>query len=160
MAQSPLWLAFRVVADGLSANAGLRMAKEAGIPVRRQSFLRMVGEVRAHYSQRVAELDRPLNARPRPTEVVQLPTKSATGYVHYVDVYVRDKDTGEYRVREQAIHSDTLLSRDTAVQMAVDRYNSAVDRSKVTPSQWGTDPREVADGGIYAATHQFVPTED
>lgn len=160
MAQSPLWLAFRVVADGLSANAGLRMAKEAGIPIRRQSFLRMVGEVRAHYSQRIAELDRPLVARPRINEVTPLPTKTATGYVHYIDVYVRDKDTGKYVVREQAIHADTLLSRDTAVQMAVDRYNSAVDRSKVTPSQWGTDPREVADGGIYITTHVFTPSED
>lgn len=157
MAMSPLWLAFRVVADGLSANAGLRMAKEAGIPIRRQSFLRMVGEVRSHYAQRIAELDRPLNARSRPTEMTPLPTKTKTGFIHYVDVFVRDKDTGKYEVKEQAIHSSTVLSRDNAVSLAVSRYNSAIDRAKVTPAQWGTPIRGVAEGGIYQATFVFTP---
>lgn len=157
MAMSPLWLAFRVVADGLSANAGLRMAKEMGVPVRRQNFLRMVGEVRSHYGQRIAELDRPLNARPHGQEITPMPTKNFRGFIHYVDVFTRDIDTGQLRVREQAVHSATLLSRDAAVELAVTRYNTAVDRAKVAPAQWDTDPREKADGGIYVTTHEFDP---
>lgn len=157
---SPLWLAYRVVADGLSANAGYRMAREAGIPVRRQSFLRMVGEVRNHYGTRIAELDKPLAARPDVGDVFPLPTKTKTGFIHYVDIFVKDKDTGLYKVREQAVHSSTLMSRDSVIALAVDRYNQAVDRSKVTPAQWGTDPRERAEGGIYVTTHQFTPTAE
>lgn len=157
MPMSPLWLAFRTVADGLSANAGYRMAREAGIPIRRQSFLRMVGEVRAHYADQISELDRPLNTRPRPQEVKPLDTRSKTGFIHYVDVYVRDKDTGRYERKEQAVHSSTLLSRDTAVEIAVARYNTAIDRAKVTPAQWGTPIRGVAEGGIYQATFEFTP---
>lgn len=158
MSISPLWLAYRTVADGLSANAGYRMAREAGVPVRRQSFLRMVGQIRNHYATRLNELDKPLAARPGQGEVFPLPTKTKTGYIHYVDVFVKDKDTGQFKVREQAVHSSTLLSRDTAVKLAVDRYNVAVDRSKVAPAQWGTDPRERAEGGIYVTTHVFTPT--
>lgn len=157
MALSPLWLAFRVVADGLSANAGLRMAKEAGIGVRRQTFLRMVGEVRNNYAQRIAELDRPLAARARPDERAKIPTRNQSGFIHYIDVYVRNRDTGAITVRPQAIRSNTLLSRDAAVDRAVNQYRTAVDRSKVTPAQWGTDPRETVEGGIYTATHEFDP---
>ena len=160
MALSPLWLAYRVVADNISANAGYRMAREAGIPIRRQSFLRMVGEVRAHYGNRISELDQPLAAKPRPQQIDPLPTRTKTGFIHYVDVYVRDKDDGTYKVRQQAVHSDTLLSRDNAVEIAVNRYNTAVDRSKVSPAQWGTDPREVAEGGIYITTQQFTPSPE
>lgn len=160
MALSPMWLAFRAVAEGLSANAGLRMAQEAGLAIRRQTWLRMFGEVKANYSGRIAELDRPLNARPRPSEMTRIDTKTQRGYVQYVDVYTRNLDTGEIRSRPMAIRGERLLSRDSAIARAVETYRTAVDRSKVTPAQWGTDPREVVEGGIYGFTHALVPSTE
>lgn len=157
MALSPPWLAFRTVADGMSARAGLRMAREAGLAVRDATWFRMVGQVKTHYSQTIQEIDRPLNRRPQPTEVTPLTSKVAKGYLQYADVFVRDKATGQVHVRHMAIRSPRLMSREAVIEEAVSRYRRAVDRAKVAPAQWGTDPLEVVEGGIYTATQQFTP---
>lgn len=158
MALSPAWFAFRVVADRISANEGLRLAQAAGLGIRRADFLRMVGQARSHYGQRIAELDRPLNARPAPQEITTVDTHTQTGYIQYVDVITRNTDTGTIRVRPMAVRSQGLLSRDNAVQRALSQYRTAIDRSKVTPAQWDTDPRETVVGGLYQATHQLSPS--
>jgi hypothetical protein len=156
-ALSPLWLAFRTVADGMSANKGYQMAREAGLAIRRQTWLRMVGEVRNHYAQSIAEMDRPQNRRPTGTEVTPLTSKHAKGYLYYVDLFVRDKGQSELRVRPQVIRTQTPMTRQAAVDYAASRYRRAVDRAQVAPSQWGTDPDEVVEGGMFAAAQQFVP---
>jgi hypothetical protein len=157
MALSPLWLAFRTVAEGLSARAGLRMAREAGMAVRDATWFRMVGQVRTHYAQSIAEVDRPLNRRPYASEVTPLTSKLAKGYIQYVDLFVRDIDSGVVKVRPQAVRTSRLMSREAVVDVAVQRYRKAVDRSRIAPASWGTDPREVVEGGIYTATQQFIP---
>jgi len=156
-AGSPLWLAFRTVADGLSANAGLRLAREAGIEIRRQTWLRMVGSVRNHYAQSISELDRPQGRRPTGVEVNPIPSKNARGYLYYVDLFVRDKGQPDLRVRPQIVRTSRPMSRQAAVDFAVSRYRSAVDRSKTAPSQWGTDPDEVVEGGMFTVAQEFVP---
>jgi hypothetical protein len=157
MPASPLWLAYRTVAEGLSANQGLQMARQAGLGVRRGTWLQMVGQVRAHYARRITELGAPLNRRPTPTEVTQLTSGKAKGYIQYVDLFVRNKTTGLVSVRPQAIRGTTLRSRQAVVDRVVSRYQTAVDRSKTAPAMWGTDPDEEVIGGIYTATQQFVP---
>lgn len=157
MPASPLWLAYRTVAEGLSANQGLKMAQEAGLGVRRGTWLQMVGQVRAHYARRITELSAPLNRRPVPTEVTQLTSAQAKGYIQYVDLFVRNKTTGLVTVRPQAVRGSTLRSRQAVVDQVVTRYRTAVDRSKTAPALWGTDPDEDVIGGIYTATQQFVP---
>lgn len=157
MAVSPLWLAYRTVAEGLSANAGLEMAREAGLGIRRATWLQMVGQVRAHYSRRITELSAPLNRRPVPAEVTQLTSAQAKGYIQYVDLFVRNKTTGLVTVRPQAIRTTTLRSRQAVIDQVVTRYRSAVDRSKTAAAVWGTDPDEQVIGGVYTATQQFVP---
>lgn len=158
MALDPMWFAWKVVAKGISANEGIRMLREAGLKVRRQNFLRMVGTIRNNYGQRIAELDQPLNRRPRPHEVIPIDTRTRTGYIHYVDIVTRNLDTGANRVRPMAIHSRTLLTRAEAVRRAIRDYRAAIDRSQVTPSQWDTDPREVVELGIHQIAHRFNPT--
>lgn len=157
MALDPMWFAWKVVASGLSANEGIRLLREAGLHVRRQNFLRLVGTIRNNYGQRIAELDQPLGRRPRPHEITPIDTRTHTGYIHYVDIITRNLDTGANRVRPMAVHSRTLLTREEAIRRAVRDYRTAVDRSKVTPSQWDTDPRETVELGVYQATHRFEP---
>lgn len=157
MALTPAWFAYRVVAEGLSANAALRMAQDAGLGVRRSTFLQMVGQVRAHYARTTVEPTLPLNRRPTPQEVTPITSKVQRGYIQYVDLFVRNKTTGLVTVRPQAIRTSTLTSRQVAVQTVTDRYRAAVDRSKTAPSVFGTDPDEVVLGGVYSATQQFVP---
>lgn len=157
MAFTPAWFAWLTVKDGISANAALRMAAEAGIGVRRSTFLKMVGEVKAHYSRAVTEPSLPMNRRPSGTEITGITTKTQRGYIQYVDLFVRNKTTGEVTVRPQAVHTGTLMSRDRAVQLVTDRYRSAVSRASTAPAVWGTDPDEVVIGSIYTGTHQMRP---
>jgi len=157
MAKGPMWFAFQTVKLNLSANEGLRQLREAGMGVRRETWLRMVGEARAQYGSLATEFVRNLNMVPRPQEVATITQTKVTGYLQYVDVWVRNKTTGEIYVRPQTFRTDSLISRDRAIDFITSRYETAVDRSKVAPSLWGTDPDEVVLGGIYRGTQQFSP---
>lgn len=158
MAQGTLWIAQWAVRNGLSANAGLRVAQDMGLGVRRETWLSMYGQVRNRYAVRAATLGALMSAIPSGPDVTPIPTKQAEGFVQYVDIWLRDKGSGEPRVREQSLRTDTLLSREQAVDILVSRYRGAVDRSKVSPGLWGTTPDEVVIGGIYTGTIQFVPS--
>lgn len=156
-AKGPMWFAFQTVKTGVSANEGLRQLREAGMGVRRETWLRMVGEARANFANLAMEFSRPLNRPPNPTETTRITETKVSGFLQYVDVWVRRKSTGEIYVRQQVYRSDTALSRDRAIDTVIERYQTAVDRSKTTPSQWGTMPDEVVIGGVYRGTQHFDP---
>lgn len=148
---------FRTVKEGVSARAGLARARADGLKIRDATWFRGIGEIRNHYGQTLSELDRPLNRRPTPTEIAPLSSKKARGYIQYVDLVVTNRTTGTVSMRPQAVHTSRLMSREAVIEVAVNRYRGAVDRSKVSPATWGTDPDEVVEGGIYTATQQFRP---
>ena len=152
-----LWMAQFTVRHGISANAGLRLAQQEGLGVRRSIWLQAVSQIRTNAALRAAAAETILVALPQPTNIEQLPTRTATGYVQYVSLAVRDKATGLLNWRDQALHTDSLLSREAAIDTLIERYRLAVDRSKTSPATWGTNPDEVVEGGIYVATMQFTP---
>ncbi len=152
-----LWMAQYTVRHGLSANAGLRIAQAQGYGVRRATWLQAVSQIRTNNSLRAASVESLLIGLPSATDIGKLPTNTATGYVQYVTVAVRDKTTGLLSWRDQSIRTDELLSKEAAIDFATSRYRSAVDRSKVSPAMWGTSPDEIVEGGIYLATLQFEP---
>jgi len=153
-----LWMAQWTVRHGMSANAGLKVAQDYGLGVRRATWLQAVAQIRTNSALRAAAAESLLVAIPNRTEIGTLETKSATGYVQYVTVAVRDKNTGLLAWRDQSIRTDTLLSREAAIDYVVGRYRSAINMAGVAPSRWGTSPDEVVEGGMYMATHEFVPT--
>lgn len=153
-----LWMAQWTVRNGLSANQGLQIAQQYGLGVRRSTWLQAVGQIRTNAALRAALGESLLIAVPSGNEIGTLQTKSATGYVQYVTVAVRDKNTGLLAWRDQSIRTDTLMSREAAIDYVVGRYRSAIDGAHVAPSRWGTSPDEVVEGGMYMATHEFVPT--
>lgn len=153
-----LWMAQYTVKHGLTANAGLRIAQEHGMGIRRATWLQAVSQIRTNAALRAAAAESLIVGIPSGTEIGVLPTNQATGYIQYVSVAVRDKTTGLLRWRDQSIRTDTLMSREAAIDFATSRYRSAIDMSKVTTARWGTDPNEVVEGGMYVATQQFVPT--
>lgn len=153
-----LWMAQFTVKHGLTANAGLRIAQEQGMGVRRATWLQAVSQIRTNAALRAAAAESLIVGIPSGTEIGVLPTNQATGYIQYVSVAVRDKTTGLLRWRDQSIRTDVLMSREAAIDFVTSRYRSAIDMSKVTTARWGTDPNEVVEGGIYIATQQFVPT--
>lgn len=152
-----LWLAQYTVRHGLTANAGLRIAQEQGFGVRRATWLQAVAQIRTNSALRAASAEALLVGTPGAGDIGVLPTNQATGYVQYVSIAVRDKQTGLLRWRDQSIRTDELMSREAAIDFVTSRYRNAIDMSKVTTARWGTDPNEVVEGGIYVATQQFVP---
>lgn len=156
-AKGPMWFAFETVKAGVSANEGLRQLRTAGMGVRRETWLKMVGQARAQYANLAAEFSRPINRPPNATEYTTITETKVSGYLQYVDVWVRSKETGEVYVRPQVFRTDSLVSRDRAISLVTERYENAVDRSKVTPSLWGTTPDEVVIGGVYRGTQRFAP---
>lgn len=155
---STLWMAQWTVKNGVSANAGLKIAQEMGLGVRRSTWLQMIGHIKANAAVRAAAFEALFVATPSRLEIGKLPSKAATGYVQYVDLYVRDKQTGLVSVKQRALQTDTLLSRDAAIQFIVDRERSAIASAGFRGPTWDTEPDSVVEGGIYTATHQFDPS--
>lgn len=152
-----VWMAQYTVRHGLTANAGLRLAQEMGVGVRRATWLQAVSQIRTNNALRAASMESILVGIPSGSQIEPLPTSTATGYVQYVSVAVRDKTTGQLNWRDQSIRTDTLMSKEAAMDFVTSRYRSAIDSSKVSPARWGTSPDEVVEGSIYVATIEFVP---
>ena len=153
-----VWMAQYTVRHGLTANAGLRLAQDMGMGVRRSTWLQGVAQIRTNNALRAASAESLLIGIPGRAQIEPLPTTAATGYVQYVSVAVRDKTTGLLNWRDQSIRTDTLMSREAAIDFVTSRYRAAIDMSKVNTARWGTDPNEVVEGGIYVATIEFVPS--
>lgn len=147
------------VRNGLSANGAFRIAQEAGVGIRRQTFLQVYSQLKVNYALRLDAISALTTVIPQIHEIAKVPTKVQSGYVQYVDLFVRPVGGGPVTVVNQAFRTNQLLSRDAAVDLIVGRYRSAIDRSKVEPSRWGTDPESIVVGGVYTATHAFIPTD-
>lgn len=152
-----VWMAQYTVRHGLTANAGLRIAQQAGLGVRRSTWLQGVAQIRTNNALRAAAMESLLVGIPSGSQIEPLRSSTATGYVQYVSVAVRDKTTGLLKWRDQSMRTDTLMSMEGAIDFITSRYRSAIDMAKVNTARWGTDPDEVVEGAIYVATQQFMP---
>lgn len=131
---------------GLSANAALDELKSAGLGVRRQDWLALVREVRGALESQATGMDRPSNRRPYRKELLFMTTTTATGFIQYVDVWVKDRDSGEIRPRPYGIRTDDLISHGDAIETAMDRM-----------AQFAEGYNEIVLGATYMATYELVP---
>lgn len=152
--------AFNVVRQGISANEGFRQLQAAGLGVRRSTWLKQVGEVRAHYGNRLSELDKAQNRRPRKSETTQIPTKTARGFRQYADIWVRSKGDDRPTVVSRALMTDRLLSRQQVIDILVEKERNAVIRAASTPAPFGTPLDRVVLGGMYTATLAMTPEDE
>lgn len=152
MADSILSAAIRTVKEGLSANEGLRQALSAGLHVQRQTWLRMVGTVQRDLADQISEVTRPLNRKPGPDEIHGYVSKRATGYIHYVDVMVKDRATGAVVFRPYSVKRSALLTRREAVNEALAGFRKAILDS---PSEYD----EQVLGAVHTATYQYIPED-
>lgn len=152
--------AFNVVKAGISAREGLTQVRDAGLKVRDATWFRMVGEARSHYSNRISELARPQNVRPKAGEIGSIPTRTARGFRQYVDVWIKPRGSDQPVVVTQAIVSSSLMSRQKAVDMAIEGYRRAQARRQTTGATLTTLPDAAIVGAVYTATLQFVPEDE
>jgi hypothetical protein len=151
MASFPLWAAIRTVKSRVGTWVGFEQVSAVDPSITRTMWGTLVGQARAALSNKVAEVTRPLNRRPLPTEVTPYGSRAGkTGFMQYVDVYVRPAHGGPVETRPWAMRTDTLRSRGYAVTNALARYEAAT-----LPE--GTFEGETIVGASYAGTVEFTP---
>lgn len=155
--RGPSWFAWQVVKQGISANEALRMAQEAGMGIRRETFLRLVGQVKANYARSQQEFDLPLNRRPYGSEMTQLSGSTATGYIQYVSIFVKNKLTGLVDTVDRALRTQQLVSRQRAIDVVTAKEQANIAKAPAEGGTWGTMPDWQILGAVYTATHQFAP---
>lgn len=143
---TPLWAAIKAAKAGLSANAGLERAKAADVSIRRQDWLALYREVKAALKAGAIDTMQPLGRRPYATEFKVMSTVEATGFMQYIDIWVKDRETGEIRIRPYSIRSDEPMIRADAVATALDRMAEHADF-------YG----ERILGAVYTGTYILVP---
>jgi hypothetical protein len=117
---------------GLTANQTLRELRTAGHGIRRETFLRLWGEVAAGRANRSEEASRPLNAVPTGNELRTLTTRQATGVMQMVEVYLKDKQTGLVIPKNFSVTSPRGVPRGDVVNAAVELYSQDDSRYPTT----------------------------
>lgn len=153
----PYWFAWLTVKTGISANEALRMAQAAGFGIRRETFLKLVGEIKTSYARSQQEFDLPLNRRPVGPEITTLTGSSAGGYIQYVSLFVRNKLTGLVDTVDRSLRTQSLMSRQRAIDLITTREELNIAKAPAEGGDWGTLPDWQILGAVYTATHQFAP---
>lgn len=147
MADVSVWRAAQAARQGLSANEAYRRAHAAGESMARGSFLKLYSQIKADYAQQVTEVTRPLSAKPTHAEIRPYVAAAETGYMQYVDVFVKDRATGEVHPRPYGIRTDELLTRGDVIETALARYTQHAEA-------YG----EQVLGAAYTSTYLYGPT--
>lgn len=119
-------------AEGRSANYTYRALREAGHGVRRQTFLRMWGEVTAGRASRGEEASRPLNAVPTGNELRTITTRQATGVMQMVEVFLKDRQTGLVVSKNFSVTSPRGVPRGDVLGKAIELYSQDDSRYPTT----------------------------
>ncbi len=146
----PIQAAITAIRQGLSANAGYRAFQAAGGHLARSTWLQTFSEVRRSLSDSLDEAGRPLSRRPQSNEVTTISTKYSQRFIQQVDVYVRNRDTGEIESKPISITTDSLITRGQAIREALTIAEDGVTGS---PDRFN----EQILGGTYTGTLALVP---
>lgn len=152
MAAFPLWAAIRTIKSKIGTWVGYEQVTDLDPTITRQDWATAIGQARAALANRLGEMTRPLNRRPVAGEITPYGgrTTTATGFMQYVDVFVRDRETGLVNAVPWAVRTNTLMSRQAIINQALARYEAAT-----LPE--GTFAGEVIVGAQYAGTVEFIP---
>lgn len=137
---------------GLSAREGLIAAREAGVKIRDATWFQIYSQARSNVAFAVGESAELLTGLPSIAHIGQTPSKAATGYMQYAQVYVRDRATGIVSTRPYAVRGQTLQTRGAIIEKALNAFTS-----ETSPS--GNYGGETVLGAAYGATTQFVPVD-
>jgi hypothetical protein len=146
----PLSAATSTVRGGLSARAGLRAFRDGGGRVTDSTWFRLVGEARRVLSDRLDETSRPLGRRPVHDEITRVTSARRSGFWQEVEVFWRDRETGEVGSSPFVLRSSGLLTRQSVVDFALGEWQAG---SSGSPNP---DDHEVL-GAAYVSTLELAP---
>lgn len=116
-------------------------------------WARAIGEARNAIAQRVLEATRPLNRRPTVGEWTDIQRRSGSQFWQQVTLFIRDSTTGARSVFHVTVKTDTLRSRQFAIQEAQNRA------ALIFSSDPDNYPVAII-GAEYAGTYRIVPVGD
>lgn len=146
----PLWAAIRTVKSRIGTWQGFAQYSALDPSITREAWARAVGEARAAIANTLNEAVRPLNRRPAPGEYTPYTSRRATGFLQYVKMFTRDRETGVVSEQWWSYKTDTLRSRQSVLNTAWQRFEAAT-----LPE--GTFEGEQVIGAEYAGTVQMIP---
>lgn len=111
--------ALRAVSEGLSANQWAAALRESGAGLRRQVALRIYGQARAIAAEYGNEPTRPLDQAPTFAEARQWPTRSSSGVLQTVQLFYRERVTGNIIQRFYNVKTENGITRQEAINQAI-----------------------------------------
>lgn len=140
--------ALEAARQGLSANAGLRTLRDAGVGIRRDTWLTLYRSASTVIARSAGEPFAPLHSKPQSHEIGEYPSKSQTGYMQRVTLVYRERGTGNIIRTYHSTMGNRLVTRQQAIQNAVNAYAGEEDEYD----------QELI-GVSYTSTVRFVPLE-
>lgn len=134
------------IKEGLSANEAFRQSTRTEIGIRRADFLDLFKQLKGEIQAGVTAIDRPGDRRPFAREIFVMETEIATGFMQHIDVWVRDRETGDIYPRPFSIATDELLTHDDAIETALEQFG-------VHAEKYG----ETILGATYRSTYVMAP---
>lgn len=111
--------ALRAVGEGLSANQWAAALRESGAGIRRQVALRIYGQARALAAEYGQEPTRPISDRPDASTARQWPTRASSGVLQTVQLFYRERVTGNIVQRFYNVKTAEGLTREEAISQAI-----------------------------------------
>jgi|SRR6266852_1235876 len=140
--------ALHAVTQGWSARAGLDRYRAEGGHIADATWFRLTGEIQATLAQREGVYNEPVNLRPVASEIRTWEVRHGTGFIHQVEVLVRDRKTNQVISVPYSAQSRTLRSRISVLTEALSVYSD--ENAKKYDQQ--------ILGAIYTGTYQMIPS--
>lgn len=134
------------VRQGLTANQGLAILKGAGAGVRRETWLTLYRQAVTVVHRARDEPFRPVGSRPHSNEIADFASSTRTGYAQNTALVYRERGTGNILVVRHTTFGQNLVTRETAIQNAVQAYAGTE----------GEYDQELI-GASYASTWRYTP---
>lgn len=134
------------IREGWSANKAFAGASRTEIGIRRADFLGLYREMRDDMVAQTHAVDREGGRRPYAREIFVMTTVLETGFMQHLDIWVKDRETGEIRPRPFSIRTDDLMTHDDAIATALEQFGEHADH-------YG----ETILGATYRSTYTLVP---
>lgn len=145
MARPPAGIIETLAAEGLSGAQALTAIREAGFTFSNEAFYQTWGRTLASAAAQDLEAGAELGTMPTFGEMAPAPVELSSDFLQKVVLTLRDQNTGETITRLVSISTDTLLTRQDAIDFAIDLFQAHAD-------DYGVD----ITGGAYMVT-QYRP---
>lgn len=132
--QLQYWLMLRGVQEGMSGSEVLSTFRQFGLGMRTQEFYRLWGQAQTVTAEAGEEPTRPLDQVPTLAESppIAASARAEPGVLQTVRLIYREAETGNIRVVYHSTKSDNGVTRQEAINNAIDAYAAHSEEYQTT----------------------------